>query len=258
MKLPNTTGKEISATIIEMRSSRITHLSIPILLTVATLAACSSSSDTQASLTEPALTAADLVLNAEGIGPLMFGDAADSTIAALASALGTPTEDTTHEYTISCSSNSDACNGFTDGYTDEDGFLTFGYPIGRSVCFGNALCALFGGQTTDDLPFVGWTLGVREVSDGAPALLTADGITLGSIWADFEDKITVSGGCYVSAYGETSGVRLQLITTTGELYAPTGFADSTDVFVQPGPEVMAVEYLSAGEETRTIIGDCPG
>ena len=278
-----------------MRSTRITHLSIPVLLAIVTLAACGSSSDTQASLTEapttnptttaavtttaaettttteavtttvavtiagPTLTAADLVLSAAGIGPLMFGDAGDSTIAALASALGTPTEDTTHEYTISCSS-SDACNGYTDGYTDEDGFLTFGYPIGRSVCFGNGLCAIFGGSTSDELPFVGWSLSrLREVGDNSPGLLTATGMTLGSVWADFEDVMSVWGGCYVTAYGETSGVQLQLSATTGELFAPTFFeTDSTEVFVQPGPEVMVVDVLSAGEDTRSIIGDCPG
>jgi hypothetical protein len=84
-------------------------------------------------------------------------------------------------------------------------------------------------------------------------------MTVGSVWADFEDVMTVSGGCYVTAYGETAGVQLELSATTGDLFAPTfSETDTTEVFVQPGPEVMVVDSLSAGEQERTLIGDCPG
>ncbi len=283
-----------------MHTTRVSQLTIPALFAVLTLAACGSSSTTQASPTAPpttipattttiaptttaapttttavtttaaptttavtipgpTLTAADLVLNADGIGPLMFGDPADSTIAALTNALGTPTGDDVTEYPEFCSS-ADECTGLTDIHyvCYDDGYYcsSFDYPFGRVACFSNGLCAIFGGSDVKAFAFVGWNLfcGWGECNS-VPPLFTSTGMTLGSVWADFEDEMTEPEGCESRGYSSTAGVFLVLAATTGEPFAPLYVdTETTEVFVGPSPEVVFVETLMAGTKPQDITG----
>jgi hypothetical protein len=276
-----------------MSSSRITHLSIPVLLATLLLAACGSSSDTQASPAEPpttnptttaavtttvaettttaaetttteavattvavtiagpALTAADLVLSADGLGPLMFGDADDSTIYALASALGDPSSDGSLAYPAP----------LAGGWFDSaDGDWFFAHPFGREVCFDEAqLCASFGGSSADDLAFVGWELGGRSLEALSVPFSTADGVTIGSTLADFEAVMSLSEvGCYTLGYGDTGGIDVRFEATTGALFdLPFPDPASTEVFERPSPDVIVVERLSAGDRQYFNGGDCP-
>lgn len=222
------------------------------------LVACSGTSDTSASPTEPPATspatAADLVLRADGIGPLTFGDPADASIATLTGALGDPSSDTSTTYSTP-----------SGGYFESaDGSTFFIQPAGREVCFSAPqLCAFFGGSSADDLTFVGWLVGGEGVADPeAPSvrLSTADGVTVGSTLAELAAVMSIDEtGCYAYGYGNTADMFIRYIATTGEFIAPS-FIDpaSTEVFESPSPEVIAVERLSSGERPYANGGDCPG
>jgi hypothetical protein len=269
-----------------MHTTRVCRLTPAALLAVVTLAACGgSTATTQASPTVPpttnppttttavttttaattttavtttapvtipgpALTAADLVLRDDGIGPLMFGDPADSTIAALANALGTPTGDDVSEYPEFCSS-ADDCTGLTDTYysASDNAPVAFTFPLSREACFSNGLCTTFGGSDVKALAFVGWKLSCGwEECKSTPPLFTSTGMTLGSRWADFKDEMTEPVGCVQQGYSSTAGVALELAATTGELFAQPDFGtETTEVLVGPSPEVVVVYELWSGD-----------
>ncbi len=279
-----------------MHATRVSQLTIAALFAVLTLAACGGSSTTQASPTAPsttipttttavtttttaastttavtttavtttavtipgpALTADDLVLRNDGIGPLMFEAPADSTIAALTNALGTPTGDDVTEYPVFCGT-ADGCASAGNTYysTDGDYPWSFDFPFGREVCFSNGLCAIFGGSDVNALAFVGWNSSCGwDECNSVPPLFTSTGMTLGSRWADFDDVMDEPTGCYQVAYSTTAGVALELSATTGEMFEPPSYGtETTEAFVRPSPEVMVVWRLSAGDQSSPEAG----
>jgi hypothetical protein len=173
--------------------------------------------------------------------PFVFGQPDDEVIAGLTTALGPPDFDTAQTYPIPDGDD------FLD-VTEEEAFV---HPIGRTVCFANDLCAIFGGATVDTLTFTGWD------SDGnlSPQLFTVDGITVGSRLNDFVDIVDLDvGGCYTVGYGEVGGVDVTLISD-GELF---GYFDDDGeyVFGDPAPTDVTVVRLSAGERPVSLFADC--
>jgi hypothetical protein len=188
------------------------------------------------------ITAADLTLAADGVRPFEFGDSDATVVAGLTAALGAPTFDRPQTY----------ANTTADGLlVDASGDESYIYPIGRTVCFGNDLCAQFGGTAAESLGFTGWHLD----SDAAPQISTAQGITVGSRWSDHLDDMFVGeGGCYTTGYGDTQGMRLALLSV-GEPFA-TFDEDGTYVTFTPDPADVTVLTMTAGEVTYFLYEDC--
>lgn len=244
-----------------MRLSAISRVSGPVLLVSLFIVGCSDRgssipSATNSGATTPstspatastttALTAADLVLRVDGIGPLTFGTRAADVVGRVGDVLGPTTSDESVAFPN---------ESMPGQFESADGSTGFTHPYERTVCFANGLCTTFGGTAPEQLAFVGWEQGSATV-DTAPALLTADGVTIGSRWADFAGVLTVSDlGCAAIGYGETAGVRLELVATTGAAFAPQ--FGPTDGFEQPSPDVVLVTGLSAGDQRQFLTNDC--
>lgn len=234
-----------------MRTSWKSPLGLPAVLVAAALSACGSSeaspvSTTAAPTTAPApLTAAELVLRADGIGPVSFGSSADEAIAVFTDALGTPALDTSTAYPT---------ESMPGQFATADGDYDFSYPQGRRVCFDNEWCATFGGSTADSLAFVGWSLRAGD----PPTLSTADGVTIGSRWADFQQVMTVDeesfGLCRNESLGQTADM---LVRVEYRFDAADATADPEDPWPATiDPSKVAVLRLDAGEAEQYTSQDC--
>lgn len=192
--------------------------------------------------TEPSeLTADDLVLIFDGVEPFLFGAAADDVVGGLTDLLGAPGRDDSAEYPEP-----------DDGYfLDEEGEEAYVFPFGRTVCFPGGLCTQFGAGADSALIFTGWTFG----GDGAAGLATIDGITIGSLWADHAEVITVEpGGCFQIGSGQAEGVELTLESTGDPFVAVDDEGNLTPQ--TPDPADVAVIDMSAGELPFVTFADC--
>lgn len=192
--------------------------------------------------TEPtATTPDDLELNFDGVLPFSFGEHDAEVVAGLTAVLGAPTSDIATDYPTADEGN----------FINEDTEEAYVFPHGRRVCYANTLCAQFGAGTPDTLLFTGWAL----TSDAAPVLTMANGITIGSSWADHVDEIIIAdGGCYTVGYGDSEGVGV-IVQSAGEPFL--SFADDGSVvFGEPEPADVTVIELSAGRSPVFLFADC--
>lgn len=199
-------------------------------------------STTPTTTAPPAPTAADLVLRSDGIGPLAFGSAVSDAVAVLDGALGPPTSDELGAYPTA------------DGPAWANGDdMEFTQPYGRTVCYGNGLCAEFGADDPTALAFVGWAQ--DEPTGAAAPLQTADAITIESLWADHVDTMEVDeGGCYTSGTGRATGVEL-VVVSSGEPFGTFTEAGG-DVSATPDPADVRVLLLHAGAQPSYLFADC--
>lgn len=188
------------------------------------------------------LTPADLVLRADGIGPLVYGATVPAATAVLQSVLGAPTEDTSVEYP------NEVAPGQFESADNEFGFTQ---RFERTLCFANGMCATFGGPSAAALGFVGW----RYEGTVEPRLTTRVGVTVGSRWSDFESSIAVSeGGCYTIGYGETEGISL-VLQSSGTMFG--SFDDAGNYVIDyPDPSEVTVLSMSAGNLPIFLFDDC--
>ncbi len=206
--------------------------------TTATTATTATTTATTIATVE--LTAADLVLRSDGIGPIDFDAPVADVLAQLIEVLGTPASDESTDYPQD--------NGGGEYQTADE--FAFAHPFGRQVCFANGLCTSFGGTAPDDLTFVGWLM-----SNGEPPLLqTAAGVTVGARWADLIDTIKIDGGCMILGYSQLDGVDVRL-ESSGEVFQ--GFDEAGNLFEgTPDPADVTVNLLSAGDREYALFGDC--
>lgn len=204
-----------------------------------TVAPTTAPPTTAAPTTAPPLVLTDLVLRADAIGPLTFGDAPDTVIAALSGVLGAPISDAIAEYPTDE-------GAFWSNAVTEAGFSA---PHGRDACWANGLCVFFGGSTPDALEFVGY------LQDAGPgALGTRSGVTVRTRGDDIPGAVTVfEGGCFATGGGEADGVDLILISDGTPFLE---FVDDTYVSNTPEPWEVEVLSLSAGEQPFFLFGDC--
>ncbi len=214
---------------------------VPVTEAPTTTEATTTTAETTTTTAVP-LTPADLVLRADGIGPVVYGATVPAAIAVLQGVLGAPTEDTSAEYP----------NEVTPGqFESADNEFAFTQRFERTLCFGNSLCATFGGPSPDTVGFVGW----RYEGTVEPRLATRVGVTVGSRWADFESAMTVSeGGCYTTGYGETEGISL-VLQSSGTMF---GSFDEAGNYVigYPDPSEVTIVSLSAGNLPIFLFDDC--
>lgn len=210
--------------------------------TTPTTVAETTTTEAATTTTAPPLTAADLVVRADGIGPLVFGAPAEVSIAVFNGVLGAPIVDESTTYP----------NQPTPGqFESVEGDYGFAHPFERLVCYDNGLCATFGGAAADRLAFVGWEL----VAGNPPPLLTAAGVTVGSRWADFTGVMTVEkGGCYSTGYGQTAGVNM-VLESSGEWFDKVDDAGNHSAG-NPDPADVTVVGLNAGNLRIFLFGDC--
>lgn len=197
--------------------------------------------ETTSTTTAP-LTPADLVLRADGIGPVVYGATVPAAVTVLQGVLGAPSSDTSAEYP----------NEITPGqFESADSEFAFTQRFERTLCFANSLCATFGGPTPEALGFVGW----RYDGTVDPRLTTRVGVTIGTLWADVGSAITVSeGGCYTTGYGETEGISL-ILQSSGTMF---GSFDEAGNYVigYPDPSEVTVGSMSAGNLPIYLFDDC--
>jgi hypothetical protein len=210
--------------------------------TTPTTIADTTTTEAAVTTTSPPLTAADLVIRADGIGPLVFGAPAEVSIAVFTGVLGAPIVDESTSYP----------NEPTPGqFESVEGDFGFSHPFERLVCYNNGLCATFGGAAADRLAFVGWEL----VAGNPPPLLTTAGVTIGSRWADFTGVMTVAkGGCYTTGYGQTAGVNM-VLESSGEWFDKVDDAGNHSAG-DPDPADVTVTGLNAGNLRIFLYGDC--
>lgn len=183
----------------------------------------------------------DLVLTSAGVGPFVFGALDGDVVYGLEPLLGYATTDETTVYTDS----------FEGQYFD-DSQASFTFPVGREACYQNGLCVHFGGDDETALTFVGFWQGEPVTVDESP-LATQAGVTVGSVWADFPDAMTVnSGGCYTNGWGQADGVDLDLTSST-VFAVPNDSGDWTTSI--PAQSDVTVRSLHAGS-VRTPFADC--
>jgi hypothetical protein len=197
---------------------------------------------TAAPTTEPtATTPADLELNFDGVLPFSFGEHDADVVAGLTTVLGAPTSDVATDYPTADEGN----------FLDEAGEESYVFPYGRRVCYVNTLCVQFGAGAPETLLFTGWTL----TSDDAPVLTMANGITIGSSWADHVDEIIIGdGGCYSVGYGDSEGVAV-VVESAGEPFL--SFADDGSAVIgEPDPADVTVIELRAGRSPIFVYADC--
>ena len=135
----------------------------------------------------------------------------------------------------------------------DEGFVA---PLAREVCWPVGFCATFGGETAEALTLSGWQYHRPADTAGLGALATAEGITVGSRWADHLTVITVEpGGCYTTGYGRTNdGIRLELL---GGTWSRTD-DDGGYVALLPDPASVEIEVdaMAAGELVNHLTYDC--
>ena len=193
--------------------------------------------------TAPPTTAApDYTLRGSGIGTLVFTDDAQAVIDALSAAFGAPESNVLTEFPIVAG----------PGDYQNDAEEVFLLPFGRTVCFPNTLCTVYGGDTAAALSFVGW----YYFADEASTLSTAQGITLGSRWADFLDAMNVgTGGCYSEGGGTTADEVSLFLRSSGTPFSGVDEAGNYAVF-SPDPADVTVVQMQAGSQIGSLYGDC--
>ncbi len=185
---------------------------------------------------------AALVLRADGFGLFSFGAGVNEVLLGSPSALGSPVSDVTLDFPT------------VDGsaFVNEPNSLVFAFPAGREFCWPD-LCMYFGGASTAELRFVGWTY-----RSGAAfptiALFTTDGISIGSRWSDFRSAMAADpGGCFSIGSGATNdGIFLVL---QGGVFSQIDEAGNYEALL-PAPEDVIVLSLDAGEQMLSLEGDC--
>lgn len=158
----------------------------------------------------------------------------------LVALLGEPISDAAWEYPVESEGE----------WLDQFGDFSFGFRFGRQTCFSNELCVEAGGESPDDLAFVGWTQ-----SEGAGSLSTTLGLGIGSVWADNTRIMSVDeGGCLSFGTGASGGIDLQL-QSSGELFTiPDGSGGYT--IGEPDPVDVTVVGMFTGELRTFLHGDC--
>lgn len=186
-------------------------------------------------------TPADLVLDFDGVLPFAFGSPDIDVVPGLVEVLGEPISDVSTEYPL------DDEGTFLDA-TEEEAYVA---PFGRTVCFADGLCTQFGAGSDTALQFTGW----RFEGDGATGLATAGGITIGSLWADHADSITIDeGGCYGVGDGMAEGIELTL-QSNGVPFVVVA-DDGSFSAGSPDPADVAVIGLRAGDLPVSLFADC--
>ena len=186
----------------------------------------------------------DLVLRSNGVGSADFGQVDIEVIPVMTALLGDPVDDRLGEYPTF----DEDVNLYVD--FEDSGFSA---PFGRTTCYGNAFCLNFGGNTSDDLRFVGWSQGGFE--SASEPMVTADGVTIGSRYSDHLGVMTVNeGGCFTEGFGEVAGITL-LVTSEG---VPFVSVDDVGNYVTqtPDPAEIVVRTMKAGDEPFYIYADC--
>lgn len=187
------------------------------------------------------LTAADLTLLSDGIGPLRFGDPEAAVINGLTVALGAPISTAATAYPV-------AVEGVYA--TDEFGEERFVQPAGSGACFANGLCVYFGGPAAGSLLLTGWAQG-----DAPEPLATPEGITVGSRWSDHFAAMTVDeGGCYSDGTGSTAGIFVW-VRSEGTPFLEV-LDDGTPVTHLPDPADVVVTGLESGDLPYMPFVDC--
>lgn len=191
--------------------------------------------------TPPTTAAPDYTLRGTGVGTFVFTDPASAVVEALTVGFGAPELDEVTEFPYP-----------QDSVFVNDAEEVFDFPFGRTVCFANTLCTVHGGPTSDALSFVGWYYAAEE----APTLFTAQGITLGSRWADFVDSMNVGeGGCYSDGGGTTPDEVSLYLRSSGTPFSGVDEAGNYAVF-SPDPADVTVVQMQAGVLIGTLYGDC--
>ncbi len=195
---------------------------------------------TTPTIVEPG-TPGELVLDFDGVLPFAFGAPDTEIIAGLIGVLGEPVSDESTEYPT------DEQGTFLDA-AEEEAYVA---PFGRTVCYANALCVQFGAGSDTALQFTGW----RFEGDGAAGLASAGGITIGSVWADHADAITIDeGGCSSVGYGSAEGIELTL-QSGGEPFV-TVLADGSFSAGAPNPADVSVIGMRGGDLPVSLFADC--
>ncbi|MEO6652094.1 MAG: hypothetical protein ABIP17_05490 [Ilumatobacteraceae bacterium] len=183
----------------------------------------------------------DLVLDFDGVLPFSFGGPDTEIVPGLVAVLGEPVSDESAEYP------NDDEGTFLD-VTGEEAYVA---PFGRTVCFANGLCTEFGAGSDTALQFTGW----RFEGDTAAGLASAGGITVGSLWVDHMDAITVEeGGCFTVGNGMAEGIDLTL-ESSGDPFM-TVAADGSFAFGSPDPAAVSVIGMRAGDLPVLLFADC--
>lgn len=206
-----------------------------------TVPATTAPPTTTPATTEPSgpLTPADLILAFDGVQPFDFGSPDTDVVPALAAVLGDPASDVAAEYPTP-----------DEGQFVNDDEIGFVAPFGRTVCFDNGLCVEFGAGSASALQFVGWDFSGEQ----SAGLATADGITVGSSWADHADAIVADeGGCFSVGYGSADGVDVTL-ESNGVPFVET--IDGEFVTNDPDPADVRVIGLRAGDIPVELFADC--
>ena len=182
------------------------------------------------------------MLTFDSIGPWRFGQRDVDVVPVLAAILGAPVDDVLATYPV-------AEEGF---FLDESGEQAYVAPFGRTVCFAAALCAQFGAGAPETLILTGWRL-----AEDAPAeLATADGVTIGSTWADHAEVIAVDplNSCLQVGYADSGGIDVVLLSATEPFAAPND--DGEFVAGDPDRAQVTVIELRAGEHPAFVFADC--
>jgi hypothetical protein len=185
----------------------------------------------------------DLTLIFDGVVPFRFGDRDVDVVPALSAEFGEPVSDTMAEYPT-------AEEGV---FLDPSGEAAFVAPFGRTVCYANSFCVFFGAGAPETLILTGWRL-----RDDAPSdLATRDGITTGSVLAEYADIITFdpASSCGGLAFGAADGIDVYLSSADGPFAVPAADGDGLEI-LDPDPALVTVSEMRAGELPRDIFGDC--
>jgi hypothetical protein len=225
-------------------SSVETLVNSPTATTTSTTTTTTTPAATTSTTAASAWPRVPVVLRGDGVAGATFGDGDVATVAILTVDLDAPTSDELRSFPV---------QETADRWRDptSDGGATFSFPVGRVVCFGARLCATFGGVDRNALRFVGWSYGGTP----QPQPATADGVAIGSKWADLGATITrLPGGCYQTGTGTTTdGVQVALLST-GEWFSI--FDEQTQTFVDGSPDPAEVTVLAMRAGSNIIVGDC--
>ena len=181
-----------------------------------------------------------LVLRQSGIGPFEFGEPASEVIDGISAQLGEALTDNLVEYT-------DFSNAESGFFVSPDS-MAFTSPVGREICWLNAMCIELGGDAPESLSFVGW-----NYNDVGATLQSIDGMTIGSFWSDFPDLVVYSA-CYTHGESDLNGIFLKLATGDGS-WSNTNDAGES---ILPDPRFTYITDMDAGVSPWLYVdgGDC--
>lgn len=175
-----------------------------------------------------------LLLSRYGVGDHRFGDDADEVISLLSEVFGIPESDTMRRFTESEGGE----------FVDRNGDYVFIDVLGRDTCFDVGLCIESAGEVSDEMVFTGWT---HRGSTGA--LVTNEGLGVGSRWSDFPSVMTVEpAGCGMYSTGSYRNMRLE-VRSLGK-----PFDDADEIATSPGDIVVIA--VSAGDVRASLHPAC--